>query len=237
MPIASLEEGEEGKEEEPEDAHGVPVPCGPVDEDLAVFELAGDVESGEGCDERSDAEEEMDGVDSGDEVEEVAALVGLEEDVLGGEFAPGDPLADEEEHSESDGSGEPGKSAACDGFAETEPLVHDVVLMEHLAARELHGGRAEEEDCGVEPEDAGDDGGDPLVDVVVVGVDVTGGLIDEEGADDGDEEHQVAGECEEDAHAVAMKTLVGTAATVGAIVPAFAIASAAGAFVGWWTTA
>ena len=39
----------------------------------------------------------MDGVDAGDEVEEVAALVGAEEDVLGGELAPGDPLAGEEE--------------------------------------------------------------------------------------------------------------------------------------------
>ncbi len=35
-----LEEGEDGEEEEPEQAHGVPVPGGTVDEDLAVFELA-----------------------------------------------------------------------------------------------------------------------------------------------------------------------------------------------------
>jgi hypothetical protein len=215
----------------------VPVPGGSVYEDLAVFELAGDVKSGEGCDEGGDSEEEMDCVDSGDEVEEMAALIGLEEDVLSSEFAPGDPLTGEEEDAEGHGGGEPGECAASDGFAEAEPLVHDVVFAEHLTARELHRHGAEEEDGGVEPEDAGDDGGGPLVDVVVVGVDVAGGLIDEEGADDGDEEHQVTGEGEEDAHTVAVKTFVGAASAMGAIVPAFAIASAAGAFVGWWTTA
>ena len=47
-------------------------------------ELAGDVEADEGGDERGDAEEEMDGVDAGDQIEEVAALVGAEEDVLDG---------------------------------------------------------------------------------------------------------------------------------------------------------
>ena len=79
-----MEEGQEGEEEEPEDAHGVPVPGDAVDQDLAGFELAGDVEADEGGDEGGDAEEEMDGVDAGDEVEEVAALVGAEEDVLDG---------------------------------------------------------------------------------------------------------------------------------------------------------
>ena len=56
----SLEEDQEGEEEEPEDAHCVPVPGGAVDQDLAGFELAGDVEAGEGGDEGCDAEEEVD---------------------------------------------------------------------------------------------------------------------------------------------------------------------------------
>src|ERR1700722_8500813 len=112
----------------------------------------------------------MDRVDAGDEVEEVAALIGAEEDVLGREFAPGDPLAGEEDEAESNSGGEPGKCAAGDGFADAEPLVHDVVFAEHVSAGELHGDGAEEEDGGVEPEDAGDGGGNPLVDVVVVGV-------------------------------------------------------------------
>jgi hypothetical protein len=38
-----LEEGEEGEEEDPEEAHAVPVPGGGVDQDLAIFHLAGDV--------------------------------------------------------------------------------------------------------------------------------------------------------------------------------------------------
>ncbi len=80
----SLEEDEEYEEEDPEDAHGMPVPGGTVDEDLTGFELAGDVETGEGGDKGGDADEEMESVDSGDEVEEVAALAGFEEDVLEG---------------------------------------------------------------------------------------------------------------------------------------------------------
>ena len=79
-----LEEGEQGEEEKPEDAHGVPVPGDAVDENLPGFELAGDVEANKGCDERCDSEEEVDGVDAGDQVEEVAALVGAEEDLLYG---------------------------------------------------------------------------------------------------------------------------------------------------------
>ena len=110
-------------------------------------------------------------------------------------------------------------------------------LTEHVAAGDLHGDGAEEEDGGVEPEDGRDGGGEPLVDVVVVGVEVAGGLVDEEGADDGDEEHEVAGEGEEDAHAVAVEALVRAAAAVGTVVPVVAVAAAAGALVGWRTSA
>ena len=53
-------------------------------------------------DECGDAEEEMSGVRDGDEVEEVAARVGVEEDVLRGELRPGDPLTGEEECAESE---------------------------------------------------------------------------------------------------------------------------------------
>ena len=152
-------------------------------------------------------------------------------------MVPGDPLAGEKEQAEDDGGGEPGERAAGDGFAEAEPLVHDVVLAEHGAAGELHGDGADEKDGGVEPEDGRDGGGDPLVDVVVVGVEVAGGLVDEEGADDGDEEHEVAGEGEEDAHAVAMEAFVRAAAAVGAVAPVVVVATAAGAFVSGRTTA
>ena len=70
---------------------------------------------------------------------------------------------------------------------------------------------------------------------MVVGIEVAGGLIDKERADDCDEEHEVAGEGEEDAHAIAVEALVGAAATVRAIVPVVVVTAAAGPFVGWRT--
>ena len=72
---------------------------------------------------------------------------------------------------------------------------------------------------------------------MVVGVDVAGGLIDKESADDGDEEHEIAGKSKEDAQSISMEALVGTAAAVGALVPVFAIASSAGTLVGGRTAA
>jgi len=44
----SLEVGQEGEEEEPEETHGVPVPGDAVDDDLSGFELARGVEADEG---------------------------------------------------------------------------------------------------------------------------------------------------------------------------------------------
>ena len=87
---------------------------------------AGALQDHERGDEGGDAEEEMDGVGDGDEVEEVAAGVGAEVDVLGGELVPGGPLAGEEEQAEGEGGGEPDGGAAGDGSAEAEPLVHGV---------------------------------------------------------------------------------------------------------------
>ena len=53
----SLAEFQEEEEEDPEDAHGVPVPDGGVDEDLAGGERAGELQGGERGDEGGDAEE------------------------------------------------------------------------------------------------------------------------------------------------------------------------------------
>jgi len=95
----------------------MPVPCGAVDQDLAVLQLSRDIEASEGRDEGGDTQEEVDRVDAGDEVEEVAALVGLEEDVLDGKLSPCCPLSGEEEQAECDGGREPGECASRDGFA------------------------------------------------------------------------------------------------------------------------
>ncbi len=60
------------------------------------------------------------------------------------------------------------------------------------------------------------------------------GLGDEEDADEGDEEHEVAAESEEEADAGLGDTFVGSAMTARAVVPvvAIALAVAAGALVG-----
>jgi len=215
----------------------VPVPDGGVYEDLAGEHAAGAVQADEGGDEGSDADEEMQRMGDCDEVEELAAGVGAEEDVLGGELAPGHPLAGEEDDAEREGDGEPEGGAAGGRAAEADPLVHDVVLVEHGAAGELGGDGAEEEDGGVEPEDGGDGGGKPVVDVARVGVDVAAGLGDEEGADDGDEEHQHGEEGEEDADADLRESLARAALALWAVVPVVAFAVAAGSLVDGWAAA
>ena len=62
----------------------MPVPDGGVDQHLPVGERPGDLKGDERGYQRCDAEHEVDGVGDRDEVEEVAAGVGAEEDVLGG---------------------------------------------------------------------------------------------------------------------------------------------------------
>ena len=176
----------------------------------------------------------MHGVGNGDEVEEVAARVGAEEDVLGSKLIPGDPLTGEEEGSEEEGRRQPNRRAVGDRTSEAEPFVHGVDLAEHGLAGDLGGDGAEDESDGVEPEDGGDGGGEPFVDEAVVGIEVAAGLGDEEDTDEGDEEHEIAAEGEEEADAGLGKTLMGAAMTAGSIVPVIAIAFtvAAGALVG-----
>ena len=94
----SLAEFEEEEEEDPESPHDVPVPDSGVYDYLAGGEGARELEGCQRYDERYDAEEEMYGVGDGDEIEEVAAWIGVEEDVLRGELIPCHPLAGEEEH-------------------------------------------------------------------------------------------------------------------------------------------
>ena len=235
--LSSLEEGQQCEEEEPEDAHRVPVPGDTVDHDLAGFERARDVQADQRGDEAKDAEDEVDSVDPSDQVEEVAAGVGEEEDVLGGKLYPSNPLTDEKDDTENDGRGHPGDGGASDGLAQAEPLVHDIDFVKHAAAGGFHGDGAENENDGVEPENRRNHGGRPLVDIVAIGVKVACGLADEEGADDSDEEHQVAGQSEEDTHAVAGEPLTRTAVATGAVTPVVVIASAASALIGRRTAA
>ncbi len=173
----------------------------------------------------------MGGVGEGDQVEKVAGGVGTEVDVGGGELIPSDPLANQEQQSQAEGGQQPGSGAPGGGAAEAEPLVHNVGLMEHGTARDLRGGGAQDEDGRVEPEDGRDGGRQPFIDVAIVGVEVAGGLGHEENADEGDEEHEVAAQGEEEADAGLGEALPGAAATLGALAPVVAFAVAAGAFV------
>ena len=113
-----------------------------------------------------------------------------------------------------------------------------VGFAEHAAAGDLDGDGAEQKDGGVEPEDGGDGGGEPVVDVVVVGVEVAAGLGDEEDADEGDEEHEIAAEGEEEADAVRGRGVRGGRGGRGGGHSSCRHRHlAAGALVGWRTAA
>ena len=194
----------------------MPVPGGAVHHDLAVLDAAEGEEAGDGGDEAGDSGGEMESVGVGDDVEGVgAAAAGVEGDALRSQLMPGEDLAGEEEQAEGEGCEQPGQGATRGRPAEAEPLFHGVDLVEHVAARDLHGDGAEQQDGGVEPEDGRDGGGQPGIDVAVVGVDVAGGFGVDEDADDADEEHDDGPEGEEEAEAVGGETLAGAARAAG----------------------
>ena len=95
MRVRLLEEDEQAKEEDPEDAHGVPIPCRAVDEDLAQLHPVEKGKRGKRTDEREDAEDKVSAVRASDEIEEMAARIGREEESLRGEVLPRHPLTDE----------------------------------------------------------------------------------------------------------------------------------------------
>src|SRR5262249_14325765 len=152
--------------------------------------------------------EQVGAVDSGDEVEEVAAGVRrVEVEALLNELLPGDPLSGEEERPQDKGCDHPRRGALDGGTPEAKPLVHDVDFAEELAAGYRHGEAAEDEDGGVDPEDGRNGQGVPVGDVVLAGVEVAGALTHEEGADKSDEEHEIASEGEENSEPVAGEKL------------------------------
>ena len=122
---------------------------------------------------------------------------------------------------------QPGQGAARGGLAEAEPLFHGVDLVEHMAARELHGDGAEQQHGGIEPEDGRNGGGKPVVDDAVVSVDVGVAFGVEEDADDADEEHDDGGEGKEEAEAVGGEALARAARTLWRVVAVVVVAAAA----------
>ena len=87
-----LEECQQDEEADPEKPHRVPVPGDAVDQDLPVFDRSEQVETCEGGKEADDSEREVEGVGPGDDVERVAADVGMEEDALEAKLMPGKHL-------------------------------------------------------------------------------------------------------------------------------------------------
>lgn len=209
----------------------MPIPGYGVDHDLAIFYAAEGREANKRGNEGEDAGGEMERVCVGDDVEGVATeTAGFEGRSEGGELMPGDRLADEEERTEGKSGDEPGQSSAGGGLAEAEPFFHGIDLVKHVPAGEFDSYGTEEKDGCVEPEDRWDSGGEPVVDVVIVGIDVAGGLGVEEEADDADEEHEDGAEGEEKSEAVGGKALSGTALRPGRIIAIVIVATAASAF-------
>src|ERR1700728_879912 len=85
---ASLEKLQQHEEEYPECAHRVPVPDGGVDEDLASGELSRRAQIHERRDQPGEAEEEMRRVRNREDVEEVAARIGAQKNLLRGQLLP-----------------------------------------------------------------------------------------------------------------------------------------------------
>jgi hypothetical protein len=115
---------------------------------------------------------------------------------------------------------------------QAEPLVHHVHLAEHVAAGDLYGDRAEQQDGRVEPQDGRNGSGEPAVDVVGVGVEVGCALGHEEDADDRHKEHEDRGQAEEQAEAQPVEALARPGAGTPALVGVVSVAAAAGPFVG-----
>ena len=208
----------------------MPVPGCAIDQDLAVFHAAEGEEADDGGDEGDDAGGEMDGVGAGEDVEGVSAsATGAEGDSFECELMPCEPLAGEEERSEDEGCEQPGQGAAADGMAQAKPLLHGVDGLEHVAAGDLDGDGAEQQDGGGEPEDGRDGGGQPCVDGVVVDVEAAGGLGDGEDADQPGEEEEDGTESEEEAEAIGDEALARAVRAAGTVVPVVVVAPTAGA--------
>ncbi len=173
----------------------------------------------------------MYGVDTSDEEEEVAAGISAHKDALEVELVPGKPLSGEEQETENYCGGEPRYGSFGGGFADAQPFLHGMSLLEHSPTSDLDRGGTDYQGCGIEPEDGRNGGGEPLVDVVVIGVVATTGLRYEESADDGDEEHEIAGKGEEDGEPIPSEFFAWSTPTLGTIIPIVSIVTTAGAFV------
>src|ERR1700744_2769837 len=113
----SLAEDEHAEKEDPEDAHGVPIPGSTVDYDLSQLDTTEEDQGQHRAAESGDAKQQVQTVGSGDEVEEVATRVGGKEDALRHQLFPRNPLPGEKQCAQKDSCGQPGSGAADRGTA------------------------------------------------------------------------------------------------------------------------
>jgi len=224
-----LPEEKNSKEDEPRKGHGVPEPCGCVDGDLAGFNALEMGEGDEAEDKREHAEKKVEGVQAGDDIEEIACGSGpaIEGESLGGELAPCDDLAAKEHESQRECGADPGKGAAQGWPAEAEPFLEDVKFAKDVAAAQLHGEGAQEQDHGIEEEDARQENWVPIADLLHgARVKVHGGLARVKDGDESQKERHVAGEGNEDECACAVEDIARATARTTPIVISPATTSA-----------
>src|ERR1700677_5227520 len=92
-PPLLLAKDQHAKEEDPEDAHGVPVPGGTVHHHLAQLDTAQKDERQHRTRQRQHADEQVETMSAGDQIEKVATGGGGKENVLFDQLFPGNPLA------------------------------------------------------------------------------------------------------------------------------------------------
>ena len=97
--------------------------------------------------------------------------------------------------------------------------------MEHVATGEFYCDGTEQKDSSVYPENWRDGSGEPVVDVVVVSVDVTGGFRVEEEGHEAHEEHEDGAHKAEEAQAIGGEALTGTALRAERIVAVVIVAA------------
>ena len=93
---ASLEKSQQGKQENPEHSHRVPVPHGAIHDDLAILNLMGVAQAKQRSDKGADTEYEMDTVDACNQEEEMAADIGGHHYALEVKLVPCEPLGQRE---------------------------------------------------------------------------------------------------------------------------------------------
>lgn len=98
-----------------------------------------------------------------------------------------------------------------------------------MAAGDLHGDRAEQNQRGVQPQHRRHGGGQPGVDGVVIHVDAASGLRDREDTDQSSEEEKDGAEREEEAKSISHEALARASRVAGTIVPVVVVAPSAGA--------